>query len=727
MSGGLKPVLFLLFFISGFCGLLYQVIWLRLAFASFGIITPVLSLLVSVFMLGLAAGSWAAGKWVWWWQRVTGRSAIVAYAVTELTIGLGAFAVPRLFVRGERLLLPAGEMDSTSYLWLSGTVIVLSIVPWCICMGATYPLMMAFVRERDQNQTGSFSFLYLANVLGAMAGAIVPPVVLVELYGFRSTLTIAACGNFAVAAISLLVGIRSGNQESVLPAGAKPAERVLPRPAPSRSEKLLNACILFTTGFSSLALEVVWTRAFTPMLRTQVYSFASLLFTYLFATWLGSQLYRRHLKYRKTASTPRLLAWLTATAFLQIVLSDPRLRFAAIPLLATIVPFCAVLGYLTPKLIDEWSGGEADAAGTAYAINVVGCILGPLAASYVLLPYLGVKWSTVLLSAAAVPLALWADRLYRAGRPGLVPRLAAVAFAGVSCGYSISYEEWFCSAGGIVRRDHTATVISAGEGLRKHLFVNGQGITEQSPVTKVMAHLPMAFHAQPPRSALVICFGMGTTYRALLSWGVQTTAVELVPSVRDAFPYYHADADEVLRNPLGRIVIDDGRRYLKRTSERFDVITLDPPPPVEAAGSSLLYSEEFYRLVNERLADGGILQQWVPRAEGFTLLSMLQAATNVFQHVLVFQSPDDLGMHILASQAPLPVPTPQEFVARMPPAAVRDLLEWPQIGASAEQAVTDLLKRPVEFEPFLRQTTVLPLTDDRPVNEYYVMRQFFGW
>src|SRR3974377_1705637 len=111
-----QPLLFFLFFLSGFCSLVYQMVWTRLAFAAFGIITPVLSVVLSVFMLGLAIGSWGAGRWIGSWVKRAGISAIAFYAAAESIIGLGAFVVPRLFALGERTLLTTGQTDSAEYL-----------------------------------------------------------------------------------------------------------------------------------------------------------------------------------------------------------------------------------------------------------------------------------------------------------------------------------------------------------------------------------------------------------------------------------------------------------------------------------------------------------------------------------------------------------------------------------------------------------------------------------
>src|SRR5205085_1868686 len=112
-----------------------------------------------------------------------------------------------------------------------------------------------------------------------------------------------------------------------------------------------------------------------------------------------------------------------------------------------------------------------------------------------------------------------------------------------------------------VRRDYAASVIAVGANRNKQLFVNGIGVTELTPETKFMAHLPLAFHSGKPESALIICFGMGTSFRSALSWNVDTTAVERVPSVKESFGFFHSDAARLVANPKAHIVVDDGRRY----------------------------------------------------------------------------------------------------------------------------------------------------------------------
>ncbi|MDD5681542.1 MAG: hypothetical protein PHI59_09925, partial [Candidatus Omnitrophica bacterium] len=209
-------ILFSLFLVSGFCGLLYQIVWLRLAFASFGIITPVLSVVISVFMLGLAIGSWAGGRFM---DRLSGSDgilSIVYYALAEFMIGVGGLVVANLFGAGRDLLLSAGSFDSFKYLLFSAVIIGASILPWCICMGATTPLMMKFIKELNRDDTRGFSYLYLANVIGAMCGTIVTAGFLIELLGFRHTLLVAVSFNFIIATVGLILWYKYRNSSTAV-------------------------------------------------------------------------------------------------------------------------------------------------------------------------------------------------------------------------------------------------------------------------------------------------------------------------------------------------------------------------------------------------------------------------------------------------------------------------------------------------------------------------------
>lgn len=694
---------------------------MRLAFASFGIVAPVLSVVISVFMLGLASGSWAGGRVIERLSRTTGRSAIYYYAAIELVIGLGAFAVPHLFGMGESLLARLGEANTFAYLTLSAVAIALAIFPWCFAMGATFPVVMAYVREHRGADAKSFSHLYFANVLGASLGALLTAGVLVEVLGFRHTLWVAGLFNAVIALAAFHLGSRGRQDE----ARAEAPEAAAAMAHPARSVPYARA-ILFTTGLASLAMEVVWTRAFTPVLGSEVYAFAALLVVYLVATWSGSWWYRRDLASARAPAIGALVAIVAIAALLPIVLNDPRLvhgsNARAILALASIFPLCAALGYLTPRLIDDHSAGDPRVAGRAYALNVLGCILGPLIASYVLLPLLGAALSLVLL---AVPLAAFALVLRRelparwragAGAAGAV-LLACALFVNVSYEDPCTWTASHCE----VRRDYAATVVSTGEGLAKRMLVNGIGITELTPITKFMAHLPLAFHAGKPESALVICFGMGTTYRSLLSWDVATTAVELVPSVREAFGYYHADAAAVMRNPKGRVVIDDGRRFLNRTRETYDVIVVDPPPPVEAAGSSLLYSKEFHEAVKAHLRPGGVFQTWFPVGEERIGRAVAKSLAEVFPYVRVYRSVEGWGVHFLASMQPLPAIDTARMLARLPEAAKADLAEWPK--ASLYEDIAKVLESELQIASILPDRASIRITDDQPYNEYFLLRR----
>ncbi|KJR43268.1 spermidine synthase with an [Candidatus Magnetoovum chiemensis] len=709
-----------------------------MAFASFGIITPVLSLVISVFMLGLAIGSVFGGRLIEFLKDKFKLSSVFFYGVCELIIGIGVLTVPVLFNSSQALLLSAGQMNSIAYLFLSAVFLVISILPWCVFMGFTFPFMMSFVREIDKTQTSSFSFLYLANVIGAMSGTLISALVLIEVMGFRKTVLLAACFNVFIALISFILAYRRKYPDKTN--GEALPNVKLPAVCPVRANAAIVLLILFTTGFTSMSLEVIWIRAFTPVFGTYVYPFALLLTTELLAIWIGSFIYRKMLSVNKTFDLAKIITALCFVCFLPIIVNDPRALSALkindprigvwniaqqAVVFISIFPFCAILGYLTPSLIDRYAEGSPDTAGRAYSFNIAGCTLGPIFASYLFLPFLGVKMSMI-----AMALPYTAYFMYKT--PSLnIKKVWKYSFSAllsaliiISVLFNESYEEVYrtLDKNSLVLRDHTATVIAYGSGMNKRLLVNGIGITELTTITKNMTHIPMGFLDKRPSAALVICFGMGASYRSLLSWGVSTTAVELVPSVVDVFGFYFADAKEVLSNSNGKVIIDDGRRFLKRTNDKYDVITIDPPPPVEASGSSLLYSVEFYDLVKSHLKPDGILQQWFPGGEEKILHAAARSLTDAFAYVKAFKSIEDWGIHFLASNRPINIPSKEVFAQRMPKAAKKDMLEWFEHD-DIDAIVSEILKKEIPLKNLLSQNKSLIITDDKPYNEYYMLRR----
>lgn len=718
--------IFVFFLISGFCSLLYEVVWLRLAMAQFGVTTPLTSIVISSFMAGLGIGSWAAGKVV---QRriLSPGSALRLYGLSELLIGIAAVVVPHEMLWGRLLLERTGWSSSSAYYAGSGVWLALTLAPWCACMGATIPLAMKGMKGLRSGTAGgsrqaAFSYLYLANVLGALAGA-VGALAMVELYGFHGTLARGAGLNFLLAASAMTLSFFLSSHTSE-------EARVHREPFTSMTARW-PLVLLFGTGLTSMGMEVVWIRELTPYVNTLVYSFACILAIYLGATYIGSTLYRGWLR-RRGNQNIQVAFWIWPLLGLLGVLSlwscDPLVSISVVSrVLIGIAPFSALLGFVTPLLVDRWAGNDPGRAGRAYAVNVAGCIIGPLLAGFVLLPFFGERCSVLLFSMPWLVGAIMPARFLQeaANRKVTWHRIAALVALAMSAALALmthGFADLFAQR--VVLRDSTATVIATENAMaRKRLFVNGIGITVLTPITKLMAHLPLAFLGRPPKNALDICFGMGTTYRSMLSWGIPTTAVELVPSVPKLFWFYHQDGPALLSSPLSHVVIDDGRRYLERTNQQFDVIAIDPPPPVEAAGSSLLYSKEFYATARTRLRPDGILQQWLPGGDPIVKSAVTKALMESFPYVRAFGSIEGWGTHFLASNRPLPRWSAKELLRQMPPSAVKDMMEWgPE--ATPEGELGAVLGNEISPAHLIAEDPTAPaLTDDRPVNEYYALRR----
>src|ERR1039458_2968578 len=644
------------FVVSGFCGLVYEVVWLRLAMASFGVTTALASIVIAMFMAGLGLGSWGAGGLPRRALAGDGKRALRIYSVAELLVGVSSIAVPLQLKLGRSLLQNMGSLgawQTSRYYLLVGILVAITLVPWCTCMGSTFPLLMAVIRQTARSGSErSFSYLYVANVIGALLGTLASAFVFIELMGFQGTLYVAGCLNTVLALLAFTISFRIVKASLI----EKPASVPTARPLLYGLPRVSVLIFLFTTGLVSMGMEVVWIRQFTPYIGNLVYAFAGILAVYLLATVMGSRDYRSKAQSSQPGESASSWSLLALSALIPLIAVDPFLPLGDVfngLRIGSIVFFCAIAGFLTPLLVDSWSSGDPDRAGTAYAVNIAGSIVGPLIAGFCLLPNMGERWAIVVLS---IPLfAIAALIAFRKTTPetaqsktGLSPRLqfAVAAIAGVLI-VSVSHDFETKFAAGEVRRDYAATVIAMGQGFDRQILVNGISMTFLTPDTKYMVHMPLAFMSKSPKNGLVICFGMGTSFRSMLSWGIPTTAVDLIPSVPSLFGYFHADAQALENSPLARIVVDDGRRFLDDSTQTYDVIVVDPPPPPQAAGSSMLYSCEFYEVVKKHLRENGILQQWYPERAGdaATTVAITKALMQSFPYVRAFRAYDGFGIH----------------------------------------------------------------------------------
>ena len=728
---------FAFFIISGFCGLVYEVVWVRLAMASFGVTTALVSIVLSIFMAGLGLGSWGVGILT---RKVSVSNAprmLRFYSLAELLIGCSALLVPIELKLGRQIMLHAGSLgawQTSRYYILAGVLISITLLPWCTFLGSTFPLLMSVIRQTCHSASSrSFSYLYLANVVGALLGTLISAFVLIELLGFQSTLWFAAGLNTILALLALWISFRLGGSYSAEGEAPSLARKTTLYGLP-RSVILL---LLFTTGLISMGSEVVWMRQFTPFLGNFVYAFALVLGAYLLATVMGARDYRSWSRAHRPDESAATWSVLAASALIPLLGANPLLKFGDSGIyglrIISIMFFCALTGFLTPLLVDVWSTGEPDEAGLAYAFNVLGCIVGPLIASFWLEPWLGERKTILALSLPLFGFAaiLAFRRLGEPDRAAGGKRLrtkfvVAVAVGVLLFSFSKDYETIFPKHE--VRRDYAATVIAAGTGFHRMLFVNGAGMTFLTPITKYIAHLPLASMERRPQNGLVICFGMGTTFRSMLSWGIPTTVVDLIPSVPKLFPYYHDDAYQLTNSPLATIVVDDGRRFLDNSNQMYDVIVVDPPPPASAPGSSLLYSREFYDVIKRHLKKDGIFQNWYPSVDGdgATTASITKTLMQSFPYVRAFRCYDhQFGIHYLASMQPLPIMSGSVLAARMPLKASSDFVEWgPQ--SSADKQFDEVLSQEIPLQELVQKDPQVPaLTDDQPINEYFLLRTWF--
>ncbi|PRP95355.1 Spermidine synthase [Enhygromyxa salina] len=449
--------LFLLFFLSGLSGLVYESLWSRYLKLFVGSAATAQVLVLALFMGGMSLGSLLAGRYS---ARI--RKPVLAYGIIEGLIGLYALAFPYLYTGVTRfcydVLFPAvGGGGVGAVKW---TAAALLIAPPCILLGTTFPLMSVGILRRDRERSGEIlSFLYFSNSFGASLGALLSGFLLVPWLGLPGTLATAAALNFAIMAITLRE--RGREADAPLTAGDEADEADAPprddtdsepepRAAATQGPSLLTLMLLIAlgTGLSSFMYEIAWIRMLSMVLGSATHSFEVMLSVFVLGLALGGLWVRKRMdKFKRpelTLGLVQLIMGVAAVATIPLYrlgvlgiggvfwvsteyLDGERtmslwylfnaVRYVTCLVIMLPATFCAgmTLPLVTHVLLRR--GRPESAVGKVYGVNTLGSIAGAISAGLILLPLIGIKAVIVLGAMLDMGLGVWLVAREQALRP----------------------------------------------------------------------------------------------------------------------------------------------------------------------------------------------------------------------------------------------------------------------------------------------------------------------
>jgi spermidine synthase len=736
-----------LFVLSGAASLVYQTVWSRELVLLFGNTSQAIATVVTAFMAGLGFGG-LTGAWL---VRRFNRP-LRLYGAIEVLVGLLAILLPAAFgsfgevYRSVYATATPFELDLIR-LGLS----LVAVTPVTFLMGMTLPILTAYTVATLPEAGHRIGQLYAANTLGAVLGTMVAGFVLIELLGLSLTADVGVAMSISAGLLALLL--------DRLPGQVRPAHSAASASTPAAPIlRLPRSVILFATfisGFIALALEVLWTRLLSEGLGATIYLFVLILAVYLLGIACGSSLYSR-LSHSARDTLTMLGACFVGIGLMALVTvvvgSGVMGDYRAMPRLLIVLPATILMGFAFPlsaRLLTRTAAEAPSSVGSLYAFNTLGSILGSFSGVFLLAPHLGTNSSILLIGTAGLALggclvALDRGLPARAGAPpaafrpvtvrssagALIGLLAVTSLAAVATGQPVTMTStqnhihqygWHDSHA----EDEFATVDAvSGSPRDRRLFVGGIGITAHTVDTKLMAYLPKALRPDA-RDLLVIGFGMGSTYRSGLILGMRTNAVELSPSVARDMPVFYPDANRYLHDPNGRVIVTDGRNYVRLTSERYDLIAVDPPPPIESAGTVLLYSREFLREGRALLRPGGVFMLFMPFGGSIDdFRDHVRTFRDSFAHAQLVISPGGYGAYMLGS----------ERTIDFDPAGLERLLGSDSARVDFADAPDDPglegpgWRRLIAHASWLRDGQLDAfagrgglITDDRPLSEYYLL------
>ncbi len=632
-------------------------LWARALHPVFGLSVHATTAVLCAFMAGLGLGSALAPRVIARWRG----SPWALYALIELGIACTTPLVPLLAPQLSRLYgalaVPEAPLELVSALRFALATAVL--LPPSVLLGLTLPALIAAAQRSEPGQGLSaqrIGQLYGLNTAGAAVGCVVVGFVALPALGLRGASCATAAVNGCIALAALLAARRQPAPRAAERAALAAAAAALAFPT-SPAVGLSPRAVLWlyaAIGATSFGYELCWFRLLVFYLQSATYSLSTLLALFLAGIGAGSLAASRWLEPRLPADPLRgtapalaiaqlLLAVCAAATFLVYARIEPiwaaliagfgaeswgaiALQQALIAALILLPPtFCMGVSFpLLARLYRASGAAEATTTAHLYAANTAGAIAGTLLTGFVLFDAIGVQRALSLWVFASAGLALAAGWKSLRSEPRLLPVLgvgfALLLFVQTQTPAQALLATFERYTGRVLfYRESAADVSFVFEkgGMRRLAFGDGRGAASTAPdevlVNRMLAYSAMAQNPSAKR-VLVISMGAGNTASAFAAFPIERLdIVDISPGVFEAAALFPTNRG-VLSDPRVHTHVEDGRNFLLRSRERYDVIQLELPT-LHTDGVIYLYTREFYEIARERLAPGGVLSQWIDAAQ----------------------------------------------------------------------------------------------------------------
>ncbi|MFQ5905645.1 MAG: fused MFS/spermidine synthase [bacterium] len=680
----LLSTVYFCFFLSGAAGLIYEIVWMRLLTLSFGSMVFAVGAVLSSFMAGLALGNFFLGRAADAWRRP-----LIGYAILEAGTGISALLVPPLLRLADRVSIMhgAGAAPFLGQAFLTFTLSFMVLMIPTVLMGGTLPALSRSLVRRESEVGGRVGVLYGLNTLGGAAGVVLAGMLLIQKIGLRNTTLLAVALNILVSVVVCIFAFAIRVPVSVGPRVQEGAPS-----GPVHAPRTVLAVAIALSGLTAMVYEVSWTRSLALVIGSSIYAFNTMLLSFIFGIGLGSLIFAAI--FRRRAPGMAAFAYvelLIGICCFMVVLSFDRLPSLFLRMYAALAPapghlflgellicflvmlFPTVLFGTTLPMIGHIFAGRhktvGKSIGTVYAANTAGCIVGSVAASFLLIPILGVQHTLKLAVALNVVIAILVFLFTRRSRMDKyvfstsAVALTALIFAApkewnrnvMSMGVAPNavWLDKLTKLGSLEDIASVPELLYYKDGLnstvavhrdQKDISMSIDGKTDASakgdlPTELLVGYLPLFLHSQP-ETVMVLGLGSGISLAATVSFGVDySECLEIEPAVVTASRHFSPANRNVLEKANAKVILADGRHFLLRSKRLYDVITSEPSNPW-MAGISNLFTREFYEICARRLKPDGIICQFI---HGYNLTEedfrmVMATFSSVFPHKQLWSS-----------------------------------------------------------------------------------------